>query len=52
MLAVILSGTIYLGIKLFFGNWIYPAVFVISNKSLNRSKKRSGSRFVIVDDMP
>jgi hypothetical protein len=42
----------YLAIKLLFRNRICPAVFVIANKSMNRSKKRSRSWYVVVADMP
>ena len=33
-------------------NVICPAVFVISNKSLNRNKKRPRSRYAVVADAP
>jgi hypothetical protein len=41
-----------LAMKLLFRNRICPAVFVIANKSMNRSKKRSRSWYVVVADMP
>jgi hypothetical protein len=45
-------GMISLAIKLLYGDRICPAVFVIGNKSVNRSKKRSRSWYVVVADMP
>ena len=47
-----LDGMISLATKLLIGNRICPAVFVISNKSVNRIKKTIRSWYVVVADMP
>jgi hypothetical protein len=43
---------VYLATKLLIDNRLCPAVFVLGNKSVNRSKYVPRSRYVIVADMP